>query len=91
MTEKNETTASLDGKIHDTNEETRTMDDELRRMLADIFVDNARLRKQVNSVIRRTLQVGTMPKKEDATPSEEIIVNKSVEKGDLTFVNFSPF
>ncbi|KAB1204638.1 hypothetical protein CJ030_MR8G012710 [Morella rubra] len=81
LTEKNETTASLDGKIHDTNEETRTMDDELRRVLADIFVDNARLRKQV----------GIMPKKEDATPSEEIIVNKSVEKGDLTFVNFSPF
>ncbi|KAL5786040.1 hypothetical protein ACOSQ2_008432 [Xanthoceras sorbifolium] len=43
-------------KIHNNNDDTSsTMDDELRKMIADIFVDNAKLRKQVNSVMRRAL------------------------------------
>lgn len=33
----------------------KRIDDELRKMLTDMFVDNARLRKQVNSVVRCAL------------------------------------
>ncbi|CAA7046812.1 unnamed protein product [Microthlaspi erraticum] len=36
--------------------ETRSMEDELRKVLADIFVENAKLRKQVNSAMLRALQ-----------------------------------
>ncbi|KAJ4899151.1 Phox (PX) domain-containing protein [Raphanus sativus] len=36
--------------------ETRIMEDELRKILADIFVENAKLRKQVNSATLRALQ-----------------------------------
>lgn len=32
------------------------MEDELRKILADIFVENAKLRKQVNSAMLRALQ-----------------------------------
>ncbi|XP_048332586.2 PX domain-containing protein EREL1 isoform X2 [Ziziphus jujuba] len=43
-------------------------DDELRKVLADIIVDNARLRKQVNSVIRHALQTDMSNKDEEAFP-----------------------
>lgn len=37
---------------------TITTDDyELRKTLADIIIDNARLRKQVNTVIRHALKI----------------------------------
>ncbi|VVB10710.1 unnamed protein product [Arabis nemorensis] len=36
--------------------ETRIMEDELRKILANIFVENAKLRKQVNSAMLRALQ-----------------------------------
>uniref|UniRef100_A0A1J3GFJ5 PX domain-containing protein n=1 Tax=Noccaea caerulescens TaxID=107243 RepID=A0A1J3GFJ5_NOCCA len=36
--------------------ETRSMEDELRKILAGIFVENAKLRKQVNSAMLRALQ-----------------------------------
>ncbi|XP_023634607.1 PX domain-containing protein EREL1 isoform X2 [Capsella rubella] len=36
--------------------ETRIMEDELRKILANIFVQNAKLRKQVNSAMLRALQ-----------------------------------
>lgn len=50
---------------HDMVDGTSTTDDELRKMLAEIIVDNARLRKQVNSVIRRALKIN-LSNKEDA-------------------------
>lgn len=38
---------------HETmSEDAATADDELRNILANIFIDNVRLRKQVNSVLR---------------------------------------
>ena len=43
-----------------TNDESRIDDNELRKMLKDIFLENARLRKQVNSVIRRSLKTDIM-------------------------------
>ncbi|KAF2533422.1 hypothetical protein F2Q70_00033402 [Brassica cretica] len=36
--------------------ETRIMEDELRKTLAEIFIENAKLRKQVNSAMLRALQ-----------------------------------
>ncbi|KAJ0262899.1 PX domain-containing protein EREL1 [Hirschfeldia incana] len=57
--------------------ETRLMEDELRKILADIFVENAKLRNQVNSAMLRALQkdvkttttedVNEENKKEDAS------------------------
>ncbi|XP_075650570.1 PX domain-containing protein EREL1 isoform X1 [Castanea sativa] len=78
LTENNETTASGVDESHDIND--AAIDDELRKMLADVFVDNARLRKQVNSVTRRALRVDILSnKKEDEeAPSENIVVNTSV-------------
>ncbi|KAK4600748.1 hypothetical protein RGQ29_010394 [Quercus rubra] len=78
LTENNETTASGVDESHDIND--AAIDDELRKMLADVFIDNARLRKQVNSVTRRALRVDiTSNKKEDEEgPSGKIVVNTSV-------------
>ncbi|KAM4122731.1 hypothetical protein ACJW30_01G105700 [Castanea mollissima] len=78
LTENKETTASGDDESHDIND--AAIDDELRKMLADVFVDNARLRKQVNSITRRALRVDILSnKKEDEeAPSENIVVNTSV-------------
>lgn len=78
LTENNETTASGVDESHDIND--AAIDDELRKMLADVFVDNARLRKQVNSVTRRALRMDILSnKKEDEeAPSGNIVVNTSV-------------
>lgn len=78
LTENNETTASGVDESHDIND--AAIDDELRKMLADVFIDNARLRKQVNSVTRRALRVDIISnKKEDEeAPSGKIVANTSV-------------
>lgn len=47
------TSRNLDGEY------SRTAVDELRKQLADIYVDNAKLRKQMNSVIRCALQTAS--------------------------------
>lgn len=54
---------------NDDDEEMRMRDDELRKMLTDTFVDNARLRMQVNSVIRCALN--TPAKSEEEEEQEE--------------------
>ncbi|XP_050268397.1 PX domain-containing protein EREL1-like isoform X1 [Quercus robur] len=78
LTENNETTASGVDESHDIND--AAIDDELRKMLADVFIDNARLRKQVNSVTRRALRVDIISnKKEDEEASSgKIVANTSV-------------
>uniref|UniRef100_A0A6N2KN35 PX domain-containing protein n=1 Tax=Salix viminalis TaxID=40686 RepID=A0A6N2KN35_SALVM len=38
----------------------RSTDDELRNMLANLLTDNAKLRKEVNSAMRRALKTGTI-------------------------------
>lgn len=57
-------------------------DDEVRKMLADIFTDNARLRKQVNSIIRCALKTAVEPEKEEAeeAPSRKTVLNKFLER-----------
>ncbi|XP_062163862.1 PX domain-containing protein EREL1 isoform X2 [Alnus glutinosa] len=80
LTGKNETTVSGVDEIHGINDETRTIDDELRKMLADIFIDNARLRKQVISVMRHALKLDIMSKKEDEALSGQNVVNTPLER-----------
>lgn len=50
---------------------TRTTDDEVRRMLTDILVDNARLRKQMNSVIGCALNKHSKSEEDDEEEEEE--------------------
>lgn len=54
----------------------RTTDDELRKMVTDIFVDNATLRMQVNSVIRCALSTNVESEKDDE--DEEVPLRKTV-------------
>lgn len=54
----------------------RTTDDELRKMLTDVFVENAGLRKQVNSVIRCALNTNGTPERDDE--DEEVPLRKTV-------------
>ncbi|XP_031279628.1 PX domain-containing protein EREL1 isoform X1 [Pistacia vera] len=60
---------------HDGNDDTVT-DEELRKMITDIFIDNAKLRKQVNSVIRCAL----VSRNNDEAASENNSLNKSPER-----------
>lgn len=49
----------------------RKSDDELRKMLTDVFIDNASLRKQLNAVIRCTLNSYSKSEEEDEKEEEE--------------------
>ncbi|XP_022754479.1 PX domain-containing protein EREL1-like isoform X2 [Durio zibethinus] len=60
--EDSKATGDIDG-IHD-HYDTR-MDDELRKIMADIFTNNAKLRKQVNSYLRHRLKCDIMSKNND--------------------------
>ena len=53
------------GEADDATDDTRTTDNELRKMLRDILTENASLRKQVNSVIRHALKMDIQCKKDD--------------------------
>ncbi|KAK3020483.1 hypothetical protein RJ639_045733 [Escallonia herrerae] len=63
----------------------RTSDDELRTMLAELFIDNARLRKQINSVIRCTLSSPDKSDRDDdeddeGTSSRNTVLSKFLER-----------
>ncbi|PIA42352.1 hypothetical protein AQUCO_02000065v1 [Aquilegia coerulea] len=60
--------------------DVRTTDDDIRKMLTDIFIDNARLRKQVNSVIRCALKTAVKSEKDEETPSRKTVLNKFLER-----------
>lgn len=55
----------------------RTSDDELRKMLTDMFIDNATLRKQANSVIRCALNMYVQAEEKDEE-DEEVPLRKTV-------------
>ncbi|XP_022721201.1 PX domain-containing protein EREX-like isoform X2 [Durio zibethinus] len=67
--------ARLD-ESHDMKGSDKRTDDELRKIVTDIFVDNARLRKQVNSVIRYALN--TYVKSDEDDEEEETHLRKTV-------------
>ncbi|PNT33760.1 hypothetical protein POPTR_006G256000v4 [Populus trichocarpa] len=67
-----------DDKTTAPNKDTRATDDELREMLANIFTDNAKLRKQVNSIMRHALKMGSICRSSnDEAPSSN---NHDVER-----------
>lgn len=59
-------------------------DDDIRKMLTDIFIDNARLRKEVNSVLRCALTTSAKSEKDEedtpATPSRKTVLNKFLDR-----------
>ncbi|XP_034917758.1 PX domain-containing protein EREL1 isoform X2 [Populus alba] len=66
-----------DDKITAPDDNLRSTDDELRNMLANLFTDNAMLRKQVNSTMRRALKMGSISRSSnDGAPSS----NNHVER-----------
>ncbi|KAJ7962835.1 Phox (PX) domain protein [Quillaja saponaria] len=68
--------AAVDETPNVSADDRRTTDSELKKMLTEIFVDNATLRKQVNSVIRCALNANIKSEEEDE--EEEIILRKTV-------------
>lgn len=46
-------------------DDATTTDDELRKTLANIFIDNVKLRKQLNSVLRHSLKMDVSNTDED--------------------------
>ncbi|XP_059638523.1 PX domain-containing protein EREL1-like isoform X2 [Cornus florida] len=67
---------AVDNGNGDIDDDRRTMHDELRKMLTDIFIDNARLRKQVNSLIRCALKLDNSSDEKDVeAPSLKIVLN----------------
>jgi len=54
----------------------------VRKMLTDIFIDNAQLRKVVNAVTRSALLADQKPEKDegDEAPSRKSYLNKYLEK-----------
>lgn len=61
-----------------TTDDTGTTNEELRKMLANIFVDNASLRKQVNSVIRCALK--SEENEEDEIHLQKTFLSKFLER-----------
>ena len=62
----------------------RTRDDELRKMLTDMFIDNARVRKQVNSAIRCALSTTDKSDKDDNFDDDYVEEESSSRKTVLS-------
>ncbi|KAK4837071.1 hypothetical protein QYF36_002594 [Acer negundo] len=75
--------AGLD-ETHSMNGKDQRSDDELRKMLTHIFVDNARQRMHVNSVIRCALKTYVKSDEEDEeeeeTPFRKTVLSKFLER-----------
>lgn len=57
------------------------VDNEIRRMLTDMLIDNARLRKQVNSVTRCAFRTVAEPGKDDGeVPSRKSVLNRFLKR-----------
>ncbi|KAK9923091.1 hypothetical protein M0R45_031525 [Rubus argutus] len=71
-------------EAHDIKGSDRMADDELRKMLTDQFVDNARLRMQVNSVIRCALNANIKDEndeeEEEDSHSRKNVLSKFLER-----------
>uniref|UniRef100_A0A3N7EJN5 PX domain-containing protein n=1 Tax=Populus trichocarpa TaxID=3694 RepID=A0A3N7EJN5_POPTR len=73
--------ARLD-ETHNTNDSDRT-ENELRKMLTETFIDNARLRMQVNSIIRCALNIHLKSDKDDEdeeAPLRKTVLSKFLER-----------
>ncbi|PSR91842.1 Myosin-9 like [Actinidia chinensis var. chinensis] len=68
-------------KVHKIDDETEVIEDELRKTLKDIFTDNARLRKQVNSVLRCALKMDISSENDFVGgPSTKALQNTPLER-----------
>ena len=56
---------------HEISEDATTTDNELRKTLANILIDNVKLRKQLNSVLHHALKTD-ISNKDDGSPPEEM-------------------
>ncbi|XP_057504653.1 PX domain-containing protein EREX-like isoform X1 [Actinidia eriantha] len=67
---------------NDNGDNTRTTDNELRKMLTETFIDNARLRKQINSVTRCALNAPDKSEndEEEEAPSRKTVLSKFLER-----------
>ncbi|XP_068669145.1 PX domain-containing protein EREL1-like [Aristolochia californica] len=74
----------LESNTHRNGDDPRIADNEVRKMLTDIFIDNAQLRKQVNSVMGCALKTIVKPDKEDGrddtAPARKTVLNKFLER-----------
>ncbi|CAN6706900.1 unnamed protein product [Malus baccata var. baccata] len=78
-----ENTVMAADESHNVNGNDRKADDELRKMLTDQFVDNARLRMQVNSVIRCALYTNMKAEEDDEdgdTHLRKTVLSKFLER-----------
>ncbi|XP_059274734.1 PX domain-containing protein EREL1 isoform X3 [Lycium ferocissimum] len=66
-------------KVNDVNSDSWTVDEKLRNMLTNVLVDNGKLRKQVNSVMRYALKKKMSSPGECEDPSSETIQNKHLD------------
>ncbi|KAF5199703.1 Px domain-containing protein erel1 [Thalictrum thalictroides] len=81
LAQEDENSVSSASRSYNSNGvDVRTTDDDIRKMLTDIFIDNARLRKQVNSVIRCALKTTIKSEKDEETPSRKTVLNKFLER-----------
>lgn len=70
-------------KTCNANGSDRRSDDELRQMLTDIFIDNARLRMQVNTVIRCALNTHVKSDNDDSkeeTPLRKTVLSRFLDR-----------
>lgn len=76
--EKN--TSEVD-RTHKNNNDTRSVDYDLKKMLTGILIENAKLKKQVNSFIRRAMKMYiTSEKCDEEAPSRTSVVNNFIER-----------
>lgn len=62
---------------------TYGLDNEARKMLTNILIDNAKLRKHVNSIVRSALKAGIQSERDDdttTTPTRNTVLNKYLER-----------
>ncbi|KAG8481975.1 hypothetical protein CXB51_026907 [Gossypium anomalum] len=76
---------------HKMKDGDKRIDDELRKMLTDMFVDNARLRKQVNSAVRCALNAYVKTDEDDDDDSSEVEEVEEEEETHLRKTVLSKF
>ncbi|OAY62878.1 hypothetical protein ACMD2_17211 [Ananas comosus] len=74
--------ASSETLVETSGEDPTIADGEMRKLLTDIFIDNALLRKQLNSVMRCALNTVNKPEKEESEEahSRKTVLNRFLER-----------
>ncbi|KAK2978413.1 hypothetical protein RJ640_018154 [Escallonia rubra] len=62
------------------DDDTKAIDLEMKKLLRDVFIDNSRLRKQVNLVSRCALKMENSCERKDEASSEQIVQSKTIER-----------